>query len=298
MNDPLTSFDWDHVRVLLAVDEEGSFTAAAQRLGVAQPTVGRQVAALEAALHVTLVERVGRGVALTEAGRALAEHAREMGEGARKLVLTASGRSVEPAGIVTLSASEVFAAHVLPPILMTIRAAHPRILLDVLATSRVSDLRRREADIALRHVRPEDEELIATRLPERRAHWYGTSSYLDATGRPDVGDDLRHVHLLGWNRTPELREHLERLGVHVTDESFPVVSDDQLVQWALARAGMGLAVMEESVGDADPCMERALPSCPPIPIPMWLATHREVRTSARVRAVFDHLVAALRNDPC
>lgn len=294
MTDPRPSLDWNHVRVLLAVAQSGSFTGAAAALGVAQPTVGRQVAALEAALQVTLVERVGRGVTLTEAAHALLEHAREMDEGARRLERVASGRAVEPAGVVTLSASEVFAAHLLPPILRALRAEHPRILLDVVATSAVSDLRRREADIALRHVQPTDPELVATRLPARSAWWYGTTAYLETVGRPAAGDDVRHLTFLAWDRSPALRDHLAQLGVHVTDAQFPVVCGNQLVQWAMAREGMGLAVMESSVGDATPGMERALPGCAPIPVPMWLATHREVRTSARVRAVFRHLADAFR----
>lgn len=291
---PDTTFDWNHARVLLAVARHGSYTAAALALGSTQPTIGRQIAAMEEGLGVTLVERVGRGVALTEAGHALAEHAREMEEGAQRLGLAASGHSTDIAGVVTLSSSEVFSAFLLPPLVATLRSEHPALLLSIVATSQISDLRRREADIALRHVRPDDPELIATRLPERRAHWYGTHEYLARIGHPDVGDSLDHVAFLGWDRSPRLQDMLASFNVTVTASNFPVVSDNQLVQWNLARAGLGLAVMEESVGDADPCMQRALPSCPSIPVPMWLATHREVRTSRRVRAVFDHLVNALR----
>jgi DNA-binding transcriptional LysR family regulator len=281
--------DWNHLRTLLAIADHGSYTAAAGHLRLTQPTVGRHIAALEAELGVVLVERSARGVVLTDAAHALIGPAREMAEGAEKVARIASGHSVALEGVVTISASEVFAAYLLPPVIAAVRARAPGIHVDLVATSRLSDLRRREADLALRHVRPDDDELIATRLPDGRAYWYGTAAYLDAIGHPDVGSNLDGVALLGWDRTPALAEHLAAIGLRIEAHHTPVVCNDQLVQWAFARAGLGLAVMDARIGDADPTMVRAFPSLPAIPVPMWLAAHREVRTSRRVRVVFDAL---------
>lgn len=293
----MLDLDWNRIRTLLAVATHGSYSAAATHLGVTQPTVGRQIAALESELGATLVERTPRGVVLTEAGQALLDPARDMAEGARKLGLVASGQSGSLEGVVTISASEVFAAYLLPPIVARLRERAPRLWIDLVATSRVSDLRRREADIALRNVRPVDEELVATRLPDGRAYWYGTHAYLDAIGHPDVGDPLDDapvpVALLGWDRSPMLAQHLAPMGLVIQPHHVPVVCNDQLVQWAFARAGLGLAVMDARIGDADPTLARAFPSLAPIPVPMWLAAHREVRTSLRVRTVFDALVEGL-----
>lgn len=290
--DPL-AFDWNLVRALLATAEHGTYTAAAEALGTTQPTVGRQIAALEAHFHVTLVERAGRGVELTPAALELLEHARTMADGARRLALAAEGHTLALEGVVTISASEVISVHLLPPIVEALCAAYPLLRLDVVATAELSDLRRREADIAIRNVRPEDPELIATRLPDRRAWLYGSSAYLDHIGRPRAGDDVSHITICGFDRSPRLRDVLATLGVAISETQVRIASESMLLQWQLARRGHALAVMMEDVGDADPTMERALPGMAPFPVPMWLAAHRGVHTSRRVRVVFDALVAAL-----
>jgi DNA-binding transcriptional LysR family regulator len=284
-------FDWNHLRALLAVAERGSLTAAAQALRTTQPTVGRQLAALEEALGVALVERVGRGVALTQAGQDMVEQARDMAEAARRVERVASGRSTALEGVVTVSMSETFAAFVLPALVKTLRAVAPDVQLTVVATSQVSDLRRGEADIALRHVRPSDPELVARRLPDGAAHWYGTRGLVAALGNPGPGD-LDGVPLVGWAPRAVFRDRLLAMGMQVDERAFVLASENHLVQWAMARAGLGLAVMEARVGEADPEMTRALPWFPPIPVPMWLTSHREVHTSRRVRLVYDHLAEA------
>lgn len=287
------AFDWNLVRALLATAEHGSYTAAAAALGTTQPTVGRQIAALEAHFDVALVERAGRGVELTPAALELIEHARAMAEGARRLALAAEGHTLALEGVVTISASEVISVHLLPPVLDSLCADYPLLRIDVVATSELSDLRRREADIAIRNVRPEDPELIAVRLPDRRAWLYGSAAYLDHIGRPRAGDDVSHVTICGFERSARLREVLASLGVIIADAQVRVASESMLLQWELARRGHALAVMMEEVGDADPTMERALPGMAPFPVPMWLAAHRGVHTSQRVRVVFDRLRAAL-----
>lgn len=290
----LSSFDWNRARALLVVAEAGSFTAAADALGTTQPTIGRQIAALEEELGVALVERVGRGVTLTPGGLALVEHAREMGEAARYLALVASGRSSSLRGRVTVTASEAIAVFVLPDLVAAICERYPEIELDVVASNDPSDLRRQEADIAIRNFRPTDEELVATSLPSDRGWLYGTPAYLDSIGRPGASDSLDAVRIIGWDRSPRFAELLSDFGAAFAPSNFRIASASQLFQWEMALRGHGLAVMMERVGDADPRVERALPWMQPIPVPMWLVTHRSVRTSRRVRAVFDLLRDALR----
>lgn len=289
MDHVIDSFDWNHARALVVVADHGSYSAAAKVLRTTQPTVGRQIAALEEQLSVTLVEREGRGIALTPAALALVEHAREMGEGARRLALAASGRSEALEGIVTLSVGEIIAVHVLPPVLAEIRARYPGLQLDVIASNTTSDLRRREADVALRNFRPDDEELIAVRLPEWRGGWYAASSYLDDVGRPGEGGDAGALTLIGFDRSAGLIDMMRGYGVALRQEQFGYTSENQTMQWELARRGYGAAVMVDRVASADPGMERVFEWTPWIPVPMWLTTHRAVRTSRRVRAVFDVL---------
>lgn len=287
------TFDWNRARAFLVTAEEGSFSAAARALGISQPTVGRQVAALEDELDVTLFERVGSGLALTEAGADLVEHVRAMGEAANRVSLTAAGRATTIAGPVIIAASEVAAAHTLPPLIADIRARYPAVQVEIVASTGVSDLQRREADIAVRNFRPQAEGLVARKVAEDRARLYATPGYLQSIGDPQTPAALSRADFIGFDKTPALMQGLNALGLSLTLDRFVLVSGNQLAQWALCKAGLGVAIMPESVADADPAVVRALESLPPFPVPIWLTTHRELRTSRRIRAVFDLLAAGL-----
>lgn len=294
MNWDLLSFDWNRVRALLVTAETGSYSAAAAALKLSQPTVGRQIAALEEELDVTLVERAGRGVTLTPAGIELVEHARQMGAAAHQLALVASGRSESLEGRVTVTASDAVCVFLLAPLFAEVRRRYPGILLDVVATTQTADLRQREADIAIRNFRPDDPELVATRLPDEAGGMYATPAYLDSIGRPRLGEDLARVSFIGFNRDPDFVDGMARLGVVLAPSQVGIASENHLFQWEMACRGLGVAVMMQCVGDAEPRVERAFPGLPPIPVPMWLVSHRAVRTSRRVRAVFDLMVGFFR----
>jgi DNA-binding transcriptional LysR family regulator len=288
------TFDWNRVRAFLVTAEEGSLSAAARALGLAQPTLGRQVAALERELGVALFERTGRGLALTPGGLDLVEHARAMGEAATRLSLAASGQSQSLEGPVCISASEVYSAYLLPPVLRRLREEEPGIEIEVLASNSLSDLRRREADIALRNTRPTDPDLVARRLRDDAAHLYAAPAYLDRLGAPPRGpDDLADAQFIGFDRDGGLIEALNARGFALTQRNFPVLSANHLVQWAMVREGAGIGVMTAAVGDAEPAVRRVLPGMAPITFPVWLIAHRELRTSRRVRLVFDRVAAEI-----
>jgi len=286
-------FDWNRARALLVTAEEGSYSAAARALGSTQPTVGRQVAALEAELGVTLVQRVGKGLELTDAGLDLVEHLRAMAEAARKVSLTATGRSRSLEGLVRITASESLCAFLLPPILARIRARHPGIEIELVATGEVRDLRKREADIALRNFRPKDPELTARKVREDPAWLYGTPAYLDGLGPIASADDLARAELIAFDRTALMVDHLRGMGAPLSQDNFPIATGNHLVQWALCRAGLGLCFMMQAVGDAEPAVVRIPEVLPPLNVPLWLTTHRAVHTSRRLRVVYDLLAEGL-----
>lgn len=287
-------FDWNRARALLVTAEEGSYSAAARALGSTQPTIGRQVAALEGELGVALVQRVGRGLQLTEAGLDLIEHIRAMGDAARKVSLTATGRSRSLEGLVRITASESQCAYLLPPVLARVRERHPGIEIDLVATTEVRDLRRREADIALRNFRPEDPELTARKVREEPAWLYGTPEYLARIGPIETAEDLARADVLAFDRTELMVQHFRRMGAPLTHENFPIATGNHLVQWAMCCAGLGLCFMMEDVGDADPAVVRIPEVLPALFVPLWLTTHRAVHTSRRLRAVFDLLAEGLQ----
>jgi DNA-binding transcriptional LysR family regulator len=288
-----TRFNWNHARAFFVAAEEGSFSAAGRALDTAQPTVGRQVAALEEELGVALFERVGTTLELTEAGLELMDHVRAMNDAATRVSLSATGRSLSIDGTVCITASELIAAHILPPIIARLRRAHPGIQIEIVASNAARDLRRREADIAVRNFTPTQPDLVAKKIADRDARLYATPGYLRRIGNPTAPEDMGHAELFGFDRTDRMIKGLRALGLELTEKNFPIVTDNHLVQWELCKQGVGICVVMDEVGDAEPRVRRVLPELPPLPVPVWLATHRELRTSRRIRVVFDFLAEGL-----
>lgn len=286
-------FDWSRARAFLVTAEEGTFSGAAKVLRVAQPTLGRQVSALEEELGVVLFERAGNKLVLTPLGASLLEHVRAMREAAHQVALIASGQRQELDGVIKLAASEGLAAFLLPPILERLHQEHPGIEVELVLSNGASDLLRREADIAIRHFRPEQPDLVAKRLPDSLAYLYGSRAYLAGFGSPDGPDGLREAHVVGYLDRERFLPALEALGLKVAPESIKLRTDSQVVQWQLARQGLGLCLMMAEVGDADSDMARAWPDSPAIQVPVWLTAHRDLHTHPRIRTVFDLLAAAM-----
>lgn len=288
------AFDWNRARAFLVAAEEGSFSAAARALGTTQPTVGRQVAALEEELGVTLFERVGTTLALTPSGIDLVEHVRAMSEAASRVSLAATGQSSSIVGSVCITASEVIAAHLLPPIIGRLRREQPGIEIEIVASNEARDLHRREADIAVRNFRVGQPDLIAQKIKDSRAHMYAAPSYLKRIGPLESPRDLARAELFAFDRTDVMIDGLRSIGVDLGRDRFPIVTANHLVQWELCKHGAGICIMMEEIGDAEPRVRRALPDLPPLPIPMWLVCHRELRTSRRIRLVYDLLAEELQ----
>ncbi len=286
-------FDWNRARAFLVTAEEGSLSAAARALGVAQPTLGRQVDALETELGVVLFERLGRGLSLTPAGHGLLEHVRAMGQAANDLSLAALGQTQDVKGVVSIAASEVYAAFLLPKILARLRAEHPGVGLRIVASSATSDLRRHEADIAIRNFRPKEPDLIARKIRDVPARLYASPAYLERIGRPQTPEDLHRAEFIDIDDRHSLMHGLNARGLNLTPENFPIMTESYLVMWDYVRAGLGIGILDGNIGDADPLVERALPDFDPLVFPIWLVAHRDLVTSRRIRVVFDALATAL-----
>lgn len=286
-------FDWNCARAFLAVLDAGGFTAAARTLGLSQPTVSRHVASLERQLGATLFERAGPTLRPTPLAAELAEHVRAMEQSAQRLALSAVGRATELRGMVRISASEPICVFLLPPIVRALRRAYPHIQIELVASSDVSDLWRREADIAIRNFRPRSPELIARKVGELRARMYATPAYLDHIGNPRTVEGLQGADFISFAPRSVYLEGLKRVGLPLSEDDLPLVSGSGLVHWALGRQDTGICLLMEEIGDADPRLVRVLEShLPPFPVPIWLTCRREIRTTARYRVVFDQLAAA------
>lgn len=287
------TFDWNRARAFLVTAEEGSLSAAARALGQAQPTLGRQVEALERELDVVLFERHGRGLRLTPAGHDLRDHVRAMASAATRVSLAAAGRSQEIEGEVSIAASDADAGLVLPPILARLRQAEPRITIDLVAAGATSDLLHREADIAIRNFRPTEPDLIARKLRDATARLYATPGYLDSLGPLATPDDLRRAAFIGFDGSRRLMDGLNAQGLGLEPANFPHRSANTLVAWMLVRQGLGIGIFDDRIGDADPLVRRVMPGLEPFRFPVWLVAHREIHRSRRLRFVYDFLAEAM-----
>ena len=287
------NFDWNRARAFLVTAEEGSLSAAARALGMTQPTLGRQVTALERELGVVLFERVGKGLELTPGGLELLEHVRAMGQAATLVSLAASGQTQGVEGNVCISASEVYAAYVLPPIMAKLRKLAPNIQVEIVASNETSDLRRREADIALRNFQPDQPDLIARKLTDVSARLYASLVYLEQLGHPKTPQDLEQADFIGFDTSDRLMNALNGMGLPVSKRNFPLLSASQIAQWQMVKQGLGIGIMPEEIGDGEPLVQQVLPDFPPLVFPIWLTTHRELRNSRRIRIVYDLLAEEL-----
>ena len=293
MNWDAISFDWNQIRAFMATADEGSLSAAARVLGQTQPTIGRQVSGLEETLGIALFERIGRGLVLTPSGRAVLEHVHKMADAAVKISLVAAGQTQAVEGTVRITASDVFAAYILPPMLQHLRDVAPMLEVDIVAANDIRDIQRREADIAIRHVRPSQPELYARLVDEAEAHLYAATSYLKRRGRPKSKADLAKHDFVNFGSTDEMIRYLTPLGIPVTDQNFHIVSNSGVVAWEYVQRGLGIAFMSSNVGDTTQGVERILPDMAPVIFPVWLITHRDLHTSPRIRLIFDTLATFL-----
>lgn len=288
MPDSADGFDWTLVRSFLAVLDAGSLSAAARRTGALQSTLSRHVSELEAQLRAPLFERTGRGVSPTAAGLAIADAARRMREQAQALGTALSAERASLAGTVRLSASQAAANFLLPPVLAALRRAEPEIQIELVVSNQLSNLLQREADIALRMVRPQQAGLVARKLGELAIGVYASEAYLAEAGTPDDTDALFQHALVGYDRDRTIEEGFARTGYSTEPGHFVLRTDDHVAYGQCVAQGLGIGFLAEFHA-------RALGLVPVLPqlripaLPCWLAVHREVRSNKRVRRVFDFL---------
>lgn len=287
------NFDWSLVRSFLAALEHGSLLGAARALGTSQPTLGRHMAELESQLGVLLFERTGRGLLPTDAALQLAEAARAMQAGADAMARAASGGAAAVSGTVRISASQPVACHVLPPVLAQMRQVLPEVQVELVASNAVSNLLRREADIALRMVRPDQTTLVAKRIGSVGVTACAHRDYLRRRGTPRQPLDLLQHELVGNDRNSDIVRGFAGLGQTVTAEAFAFRTDDLIAYWQAVRAGLGIGFVATYLLREDSAVLPLLPALKLPALPMWLTVHREIRTSARIRAVYDFLAQAV-----
>lgn len=288
------ALDWSLVRTFLSVAELGSLSAAARALGSSQPTLGRQIRALQDELGLELFRRRDRGLALTDAGERLLPAARAMRQAAHDIELAAVGNANSVEGTVRITSSVVVATHHLPAIVAELRREEPLIAIEVFASDETSNLHFREADIAVRMYRPKQLDLVTLFLGELRLGIYAAKSYIERRGLPRSPEELLAHDVVGFDSNAALLEGFGAAGYEVTRDFFKVRCDEQNTYWQLVVAGAGIGFAQRSVGRREPAVvELALPLRLPT-LPVYLSAHESVRHGPRVRKVWDRLAAGLR----
>lgn len=286
-------FDWRLIRSFLAALEHGSLLGAARALGSSQPTMGRQLAELETQLGAVLFERTGRGLKPTPTALRLADAARAMECGALQLARDLTSAQASASGTVRLSASQPVACVLLPEVLARMRQDLPGIQIELVSSNAVSNLLRREADIAVRMLRPAQATLVARKLGDVEMGIFGHRDYLARRGTPQHPRDLLGHDLIGYDTDDAIVRGFAALGFSVRRENFQFRSDDLIAQWQAVRHGLGLGFASVYHARHEPEVLRVLPSLRVPPLPMWLAVHREIRSNGRIRAVYDYLAHSL-----
>lgn len=285
--------DWHLFRAFLAVVREGSLSSAARTLGATQPTMGRQVAALEASLGVKLFTRSIDGLSPTEAGVRLIPSAEAMAAAAEAALRSASGDVDEERGTVRITASEMIGGEVLLSILANFHALHPQTSVELALSNRNEDLLRGDADIAVRMVRPAQDGLVAKQIGRVDCGLYGHRRYLKRHAMPlSIGDLSRHT-LIGYDRNPAYARMIERMGVPLTRDTFAFRSDSDLAQLAALRASFGIGASQLGIARRDRNLVPVLHAELMFSMDVWLAMHRDLRSDRRIRLIFDHLALEL-----
>jgi DNA-binding transcriptional LysR family regulator len=287
-------FDWSLVHAFLTVAEQGSLSAAAKVLGKTQPTVGRQIRAMEEQLGAELFQRHEKGLIPTEVGRALLESARRMREAVHDIELRAAGTGEALEGTVRITASVVVSTHHLPAIIARIRLAEPLIAIELVPSDESSSLHFREADIAVRMYRPTQLDLVTQHLGDLRLGAFAARSYLERRGTPATPADLLAHDVLGMDKETLIRDGFRAAGFPVDRDWFRLRCDNQAVLWELVRAGCGIGFAQAALGRTDPSLVE-LPLDLGLPaLPLWLTAHQPVRNVPRVGRVWELLAEGLR----
>jgi DNA-binding transcriptional LysR family regulator len=276
---------WELLRTFLEAIRDGSLSGAARRLGLTQPTVGRHIDALEAALEVSLFTRSPRGLIPTSAALDLVLHAESMAAASAALRRAASGEAATDRGTVRITASEIIGCEVLPAILASFRRKHPRIELELALSNRNENLLRRDADIAVRMNRPAQNALVLT--------LYAHKNYLAEFGTSNSMKDLKDHCLIGFDKDDRSLRSVGSLTNAISRAQFGFRCDSDPAQYAALRAGVGIGGCQTLLASRTPELVPVLPKEIVFTLDIWLAMHENLRATRRVRLLFEQLAFGL-----
>ncbi len=281
--------DWNNIRAFLAVTETGSLSEAAVQLNLSQPTLGRYITRLEDNVGEPLFVRSRNGMELTQIGLSLVADAKAMQQEANHFALKLAGNETTISGTVRITASDVVATYLLPPILVDLKALYPKITIELVPSNQIENLLSRDADIAVRMVRPTQNDLIAIKVNELTMGTWASKTYLEKFGTPTKIEDLFTHQIIGYDRQDLMLKQMENLGIKADRNLFTFRTDNQVAYWELVKAGAGIGFGSNFVAAQSPNLVRLAPDLRLQSLPMWLTSHAELKTNARIRMAMDFL---------
>lgn len=283
---------WDHYRSFLTAVRRGSLSAAARDLNLTQPTLGRHIAALEGAIGTKLFTRSQTGLKPTQTALELVPHAEAMAASAEALQRAASGEADTARGTVRVTASEIVGVEILPPMLAAFREKHPQIAIELSLSNQSQDLLRREADIAVRMIKPTQKALVARKIGDVELALFAHRRYLAKHGTPETLDDLMRHTIIGFDADDAPVRGMK--GRPVTRELFAFRSDNDHAQLAMLRAGFGIGGTHMRIAARDKNLVHLPFEAFAMTLPVWLVMHEDLRAVRRVRLLYEHLAEGLR----
>jgi DNA-binding transcriptional LysR family regulator len=288
-------FDWSELETFLATARGGTLAAAGKALRVDAATVQRRMGKLEASAGAKLFHRSPRGYALTEAGQDLMVHAQAMEEHALSAWRKVLARDEQPIGVVRVATVDDVAVHVVPEIVASFRESHPNIMVSVDVRTSFHDLARNEADVAFRIMtRAPEGDLIARKLVKTDAAIYASRGYLKEHGRPKTPDDLRAHDIVCADPMYAMLPQEKVIARYADPARIAFRSRSFLAMFAAVQAGIGIGFAPIFYADRDRTVVRLFTFPETLGQgTLYLVSHVDTRTNARVRAYVEHAKAMI-----
>jgi DNA-binding transcriptional LysR family regulator len=286
------NIDWRSWHMFLAVAENGSLTKAALVLDTSQPTLSRQLYQLEKQLGRSLFDRSTRGLVLNNFGQTLLEESRKMAASANKLERLIQGQDITLSGSVKLSVNELIAQYYLPEILPEFLDSYPNLQVQVVVTNQITSLDKRDADIAIRMLRPQQQDLVMKHLFDIELGAFASEKYLAKAGTPEDPQALSNHRILGYDRDKQLEEGAAALGWDIKNDELFFRTDNMPLLVELASYGGGIVFTHQDV--AEKANLKRIECGLNIPaLPVYLACHRDVQHNNKIRLLMNFLIEHL-----
>lgn len=282
--------DWNDLKYVKAIADAGSVADAAQKLNVHQSTVFRRLNTLEEDLGVRLFERLPNGYVMTAAGEDFCQAAERIEVDIANLNRRISGQDMRPSGTIRVTTSDALFIKLLSPCFAEFRAAYPEIELEVLISTEVFNLTKRDADVAIRTTKNPPETLIGRKVATISSAVYGSKGYLKT--HPNLSHLDTH-NWLGFDESIVDSATAKWLKQMIPDEQCQYRLNTCAALLATVKANQGLAILPCYVGDTEPELVQVLPEIPALEKDLWILTHEDLKYVTRIKTFVDFVASAL-----